>query len=332
MVIRSASVILWSGLVVACSGSSRPSSGGVSVAQSCADNAHQRCARLQSCSATDMQLRYGTERACETRETANCTAGLTAPMNGNTPAAVEACASAYAAWACEDYLDNQNVPQPCQQQLGPVVNGGSCAVSGQCESGFCAVAPGSACGTCAGVPKVGASCARLTSCGPGQTCTSDTATCVPFGVRGSACGKGAVCGVGLSCVGAESATSTPGVCLPAGEQVGAACDPQEHTAAGCDRNAGLVCNSSSKTCRPVFIASVGQPCGNDVDDQPVYCQAEGVCQGATGTRPGTCVAAADDGAACDTVSGPGCVIPARCIGDGGTSGTCQYSSAQTCRG
>ena len=98
------------------------------MAQSCADNAHQRCARLQSCSATDMQLRYGTERACETRETANCTAGLTAPMNGNTPAAVEACASAYAAWACEDYLDNQNVPQPCQQQLGPVVNGGSCAV------------------------------------------------------------------------------------------------------------------------------------------------------------------------------------------------------------
>jgi len=315
-------------LVVACSGGSGGAgAAGVSAAQACADNAHQRCLQLQACSATDLQLRYGSESDCETRETYSCTTALSEPVNGNTPAAVEACAGAYAGWACADYLDDENIPQACQQQLGAVINGGSCAIDGQCQSGFCGIAPGASCGTCSGLPAAGASCAQLTSCGSGLACTADTFECVVFGVRGSTCGKGAVCGVGLSCIGVAGKAT----CQLAGDTAGATCDPTGKTGSGCDRNAGLACNSASKTCQPVVVASQGQPCGN-VGGQPVYCEAEGACTGATGSTPGTCTAAAADGAACDRASGPGCIIPARCIGDGGTAGTCQYSGTQSCGG
>lgn len=355
-------------LVVACTRGSGPATATVSAAQACADNAHERCTQLQTCSPTDMQLRYGSESTCETRETNNCATALAEPLNGNTPAAVEACAGAYAGWACVDYLNDTNIPSACRQQLGPIVNGGSCAIDGQCQSGFCGIVPGSACGTCAAVPKVGASCAGLTGCGPGLACTTDTFKCVAFGVRGSACGKGAVCGIQLSCVGATNVAQ--GTCEQAGEEMGAACDPTEKTGGGCDRNAGLVCNagvpaavdagegvaeggaetdaesdaeggaetdadteaaaSTARTCQPLVVAAAGQPCGNDVGGQPVDCQAGGVCTGASGTTPGTCAAAAADGAPCDTANGPGCIIPARCIASGGTAGTCQYSGAQSC--
>ena len=319
------------GLVAACSDASGTATSTVSAAQACTDNARERCARLQSCSPTDVELRYGSVSTCETRETKNCTASLAEPLTGNTPTAVETCAGAYAGWACVDYLNGVNIPLSCRQQLGPITNGGFCALDGECESGFCATVPGAACGTCTAPPKVGASCARLTSCGPGLTCTPDTAACVPFGVRGSACGKGAVCGVGLSCVGVDVTPNTQGLCQPAGQKVGVPCDPALRTAAGCDRNAGMVCNATSRTCQKVVVASTGQHCGDEVGDQPVYCQAAGSCTGGSGTTPGSCAAAAAEGAKCNLVTGPGCVIPARCIGNGGTSGTCQYSGEQSCR-
>ncbi len=318
------------GLVLACSTGSGPATSEIDVAQACADNAHLRCTHLEHCSATDIQLRYGSEADCETRETSSCTSALAEPLNGNTPTAVEACANAYASWDCTDYLENQNPPTACRQQLGPVIDGGFCAVDGQCQSGFCGVAPGASCGTCAGAPVPGASCALLISCGPGLTCTTDTARCVVFGVRGSPCGKGAVCGVGLSCVGANPATNVQGTCQNAGQKVGAPCDPTGRVGAGCDRDAGLACDAMSKTCQSVVVASEGQPCGNDVGGKVVYCQAEGACTGATDTTVGKCSSAAANGAKCNAATGPGCVIPARCIGSSGTAGTCQYSGAQTC--
>jgi hypothetical protein len=331
MVRRIATAVAWCGFIAACSDASGTATSAVNAAQACADNARQRCARLQTCSPTDVELRYGSVSTCEARETKNCTTSLAEPLNGNTPAAVEACSGAYADWACVDYLNGVNIPLSCRQQLGPVISGGFCALDGECESGFCAITPGAPCGACTAPPKVGASCARLTSCGAGLTCTPDTATCVPFGVRGSACGKGAVCGVGLSCVGVDVTPNTQGLCQPAGQKVGVPCDPTSRTAAGCDRNAGMVCNTTSNTCQKVVVASLGQPCGNDVGDQLAYCQADGACTGGSSATPGRCTAAAADGAKCDLVAGPACVIPARCIGHGGTSGTCQYSGEQTCR-
>jgi hypothetical protein len=322
---RIATAVAGSILVVACSSASGPgpAASAVSAAQACADNAHQRCTQLQTCSATDLQLRYGTEGDCETRETSSCVMSLAEPLNGNTPTAVEACANAYAGWACDDYLNDVNVPVACRQQLGPVANGGGCAIDGQCVSGFCALAPGNACGRCTALPHVGASCAQLIGCGPGLACTTDTVECAAFAIRGEACGSGAPCGVGLSCEG--------GSCRDAADTMGAACDPTLQSGPGCELDLGLVCNSMSSTCQPVVIAATGQPCG-DVGDQAAYCQVGSSCAGSSSTTPGTCTAAAADGAPCDLVAGPACLIPARCIGagNGATSGTCQYSGAQSC--
>jgi hypothetical protein len=319
---------------IAPNGDAGPDANAVTEAQACADNAHQRCTRLQTCSATDVQIRYGSESACETGETASCLSTFTAPSNGKTAAHVEACAQAYPGWSCTDYLNDENIPPDCQQQTGPFANGTACVVSGQCQTGFCALAPGAACGTCTALPAAGDSCAALTTCGAGLTCTSDTMTCVVLAAQGAACGKGAPCGAGLSCVGADAATSTKGTCQSAVETSGAACDPTLKTGPGCDRNAGLVCNGTSKTCQAVVVAAAGQPCG-DVSNQTAYCSTEGACKGASGSTPGVCTAAAAEGAACDTGSGTDCITPGRCVGangDAGITGTCEYAGAGTCGG
>jgi len=56
---------------------------------------------------------------------------------------------------------------------------------------------------------------------------------------------------------------------------------------------------------------------------------------ATGSDQGTCKPFANDGDACDTAVGPGCMFPARCLvagaGDGGaTTGTCVVPVASLC--
>jgi hypothetical protein len=328
-------------LVAACGGTTAAGPAGTNgdagmsaAQQACADNAHQKCTRLQTCSATDVQIRYGSESACEAGETSSCLLTLAEPSNGKTIAHVEACTQALAGWGCTDYLYSQNAPQACQQATGPFANGTVCAVSGQCQTGFCAIAPGASCGTCTALPVAGESCAQLTSCGGQLTCTSDTKTCVAFAGKGAACGKGAPCGARLSCVGADATTNTQGTCQAAVETSGATCDPSQKTGPGCDRNAGLVCNGVSKTCQPVVLAAAGQPCGY-VNHQNTYCLAEGVCIGASGTTPGTCKAAGSEGAACDTASGTTCIAPGRCVGssnDGGITGTCQVAGAQMCGG
>ena len=86
---RIAAIVAGWALVFGCSADgSGPARAVVSAAQACSDNAHERCTRLQACSATDVLLRYGSESACETREAYNCTGSLAEPLNGNTPAAV----------------------------------------------------------------------------------------------------------------------------------------------------------------------------------------------------------------------------------------------------
>ena len=334
MNIKSATAVAWCALIVACGGTTAGTDGdaGVTAAQACADNAHQRCMRLQRCSPTDVQIRYGSESVCETGETSSCMSTLAEPSNGKTPALVEACAQAYPGWDCTDSLNDQNIPQACRQQTGPFADGTVCAVSGQCQTGFCAIAPGASCGICTALPAAGASCAQLTTCGAGLTCTSDTKTCVVVGAQGAACGKGSPCGAGLSCVGADSAANTPGTCQAAVDVLGATCDPAQKAGPTCDLNAGLACNGASKTCQPVVVVAAGQPCGQ-VNNQTAHCSAEGVCTGASGTTPGTCTAAAAEGAPCDTAAGTTCITPGRCVGsgtDGGITGTCQVAGAQTC--
>jgi hypothetical protein len=114
-------------------------------------------------------------------------------------------------------------------------------------------------------------------------------------------------------------------------QAGAACDPAAKTGPACSRDQGLTCNSQSKQCATIPVVPGGQPC-DDVNNQAQLCSASGQCSQTAGGQTGTCTAAADDGSACDTQSGPPCRSGARCITTGsGTAGTCQLSTASACQ-
>jgi hypothetical protein len=314
---------------VGCS-SSPSSSSTAEVESACSDLAQARCDQLAACSSTVIQTRYGDEMTCLSLQKESCVNGLMAPSNGNNPTHTEACSQAIATWDCSSYIDNVGQPLACQQQTGALAVGAACVVAGQCQTGFCAVLPGSECGVCAAAPTAGASCADLTTCGPGMTCTSDTKTCVVFGGANSACGTGAPCGAGLACVGANATTNTRGTCQVEQTQIGATCDPALKTGTGCDRNAGLVCNSTSKTCQTATISPAGGQCGT-VNHQPALCSA-GTCTGASGATPGTCVANAGEGESCDTANGPACLAGARCIvASGTTAGTCELNDSTMCK-
>lgn len=303
--------------------------GGITADQACADLAHARCTALETCSTLRIATQYGDEATCEARNKANCVASLAAPSTGAAPATSEACAMAYTGWSCPDLLDGTNIPGACQQPKGSLAAGSACAFPGQCQSGFCAIAPDAACGVCAAPPKAGDSCAALTNCGQGLLCTSDTQVCATYVTQGGMCGKGMPCGTGMSCVG--STTTTPGTCQTAVATMGAACDPAAKTGPACDRDKGLTCNSTSKTCVTLATVGGGQACG-DVSGSGVACSASGVCNGAMGTTAGTCAAAVADGASCSTPGLKGCEALARCIvaGEGGATGTCAMQSASAC--
>ena len=148
-------------LMLACGGStsdgSAPADGGgdagPTIAQACADSAHARCSKIQSCSAIRVAQLYGDEASCEARVKTTCVANLSAPGNANNPAANEACAAADDGWACADFLANQNPPAACAQKLGPTATGGACSAFGQCQSGFCEYST-SGCGACQPAPTV----------------------------------------------------------------------------------------------------------------------------------------------------------------------------------
>src|SRR5262249_38916453 len=134
----------------------------ITADEACTDLAHARCTHLASCSATAIALRFGDETTCEAQEKSNCISSLAAPSTGNSPTHNESCSAAIATWACPDYLNNTATPPACQQQTGSLIAGAACAFAGQCQSGFCAIVPGSACGMCAPAPVAGDSCAELT--------------------------------------------------------------------------------------------------------------------------------------------------------------------------
>ena len=71
---------------------------------------------------------------------------------------------------------------------------------------------------------------------------------------------------------------TPGSCMASGTMAGVACDPTSRTGAGCDRNLGLYCNATSKTCTTITFAANGTACGVGSDGNLTDC-AGGACYG-----------------------------------------------------
>jgi hypothetical protein len=317
----------------ACSGGGS-TNGGPSADTACADSARAMCTKMQACAPANIERTYGDEPTCESRVKATCLDSLAAPLTGNTAEKAEACAQAFANYACADYRNKTNVPMPCLPAQGKRLNGAECLYAGQCRSAFCAIVPGTPCGSCADTPDAGDSCAQLTSCGATLTCTTDTLVCTSPAAQGEACQAGQPCGAGLTCV-APGGAGTAGTCQPSGAQVGATCDPGDRTGPGCDGALSLYCDGVTKQCAQMTYAGAGQACGYNVDAGSFVACAGGSCQGSDPSQmqPGTCGGRAADEGACTVPDGgestptAGCLPPARCIE---SSGTCQVVQASSC--
>jgi hypothetical protein len=347
------------------------STAGSSISSACTDVANARCNQASECSLSDGQTgtgfnileNYGSKATCVARQTLNCTNALNAPQNANNPTQVGMCVVALVGTSCTDFFDNE--PPAACTPAGPRAAGASCTFNGQCASAHCNGTKGSVCGTCGDAPANGADCSGST-CANGDRCVGATTTCQPIVASGGTCDTGHPCDRGYSCVGENTKTMTPGTCGAAATTIGAPCGG---TMPGCDGTRGLYCGgpSGAKTCMRVIYPGyngkvsadggaasatdgggsdagaapttpAGTACGQLADGSRVGCVA-GDCYTATGkatgSDQGTCKPFANDGDACDTTLGPGCMYPARCVvaasGDaGGTTGTCIIPVATMC--
>jgi hypothetical protein len=287
----------------------------------CVAFAKATCAKRDACTANKgTTMIYGSTAQCESRELPKCLATLTARGTSKTPALLSACTASIPAQSCGDYLDNV-LTAPCRPVAGMLADGSPCLSSWQCGSDFCSLPHADVCGACAPRPKAGDSCADSV-CGTGLLCHTSTMTCEKTSADGGACDKNTPCAAGFACVGNGAAVQ--GVCKAEGRTAGAACDPKSSTLPGCDKDAGLYCDATSKLCAVIGIASDGQPCGTVAGAQ-VVCTGGGLCAGATLVQSGTCKAPVADGVACNDVTGPPCLSPAKCV-----RGTCRLPDAATC--
>lgn len=298
----------------------------VGADQACADFATANCTKLDQCILNGTTIRYGGASTCQARQKQACLVRLGATGTGNDPAAVELCVSELPSAACGEF-DLGVIPE-CEAQIGTLPAGAPCAFSGQCQSANCAIVNGTNCGTCAPANQAGDSCAT-TSCSTGSVCVAATQECQPRGAMGSACDADHPCGAGSSCV--TPAAMSSGTCQAAGGSVGVSCDPKRQTAPGCDPNAGLYCDSTTDTCLATTYVTAGAQCGL-VNHATAACTNASTCFGAQGQNPGTCVADATNGTACDTQAGPSCIPPARCVigAPTATSGVCRLPDPTKC--
>jgi hypothetical protein len=311
-------------------------SAGPTADKACADLATARCQERSMCSAVgggagpgaSLVRTYGDTQTCLARETLACKNGLGAPQTGQSPGKVASCAGDLPTFSCQDFFDN-NPPADCVA-AGARANGAPCTFNGQCLSSYCQGTKTSACGSCADPPQPGADCTGST-CWHSQRCVASTMTCAAVVSQNGACDASHPCDNGLACVG-DTAT-TMGTCQGAGTVVGAPCGG---SMPGCDGTLGLYCAgpAGSKSCAAMALVGDGQPCGVLADGSHVGCAA-GDCYTATGLAGtgamGVCKAAVDAPAACDTMLGPGCLAPARCVVSGSaTAGTCVVPVGTSC--
>jgi hypothetical protein len=295
----------------------------------CTQLSAARCQRLAACSTADLGKRFADLASCEARQQLACLAGLDAPDTGATPATADACAATIPTESCPQFLGNDPT-DACLPQTGARAQGAACEFSGQCSTMFCAVSSTAACGTCQAKPVAGTSCASA-GCGPGLVCVASTQLCqVPVAAAG-ACSADLPCTQGTTCVGADAGTGVMGSCMAELTTAGATCDPKRATGPDCSSDAGFTCDTTTKQCVAQPVVAAGMTCG-PVAGVATRCAAGAMCVKPSGSTTGTCVAPAADGAACDSVAGPGCLYPAKCVAasTGGTAGTCELPGDPSC--
>ncbi|HEX4516333.1 MAG TPA: hypothetical protein VH054_22450 [Polyangiaceae bacterium] len=362
---RALSIFSFLAVVVACSNNDSVNDAGTDAStgdaggdsgdptKACNDEATALCGLRDSCSpGYDIMLVYGSTPTCVSRVAQACIGALSAKGTGNDASLVETCAGAYPSETCTSFFDGDPVAA-CVPTAGTLATGAACGASAQCASTYCAVTSTTVCGTCQPLPAAGTACQMQADCGRDLACATPTLAvgdagvpapkCAAFVASGGSCLTGyQPCQAGLSCVGDDEATMKNGTCQTSGATVGAACDGTRKTAPGCFADLGLVCIPTAKgsavgTCKNIQIVSTGATCGA-IGSMPItgfaVCGASGLCKKAASTDTnGTCVAAAADGAACDSdpANGPPCLSPAKCVSTGsGTAGTCTPPNASTC--
>jgi hypothetical protein len=282
----------------------------VSVAQACSDVDTSLCSALGACSAFALQLTFGDMATCVTRNDLGCTIGQMEPGVGRTTDDLEACAHAVPAATCPDLIAGK-MPAACQDKPGTVINGAACGAATQCQSTFCN--KNGACGVCAPRQAAGQSCNSDPQCAQNLVCASGS-SCVMPAEANIACDDKHPCRADLYC--------KAGVC----STKGGAGDSCADTDKACDLLKGVGCNPFTKICQNIHVAKKGDPCGI-VAGTLVLCEASGLCEGATLAVPGTCTAAAADGAACSNdAGGRSCLPPANCV-----NGICRLPATSSCQ-
>ncbi len=322
--------------------------------KACNDEAAAVCTLRDTCAPNyENKHIYGSEAVCQSRTAQTCINALDAKGQGNTAAAVEACATAYPSEMCADFFDSNNTA--CPTPTGTLAMGAACGASGQCASTYCAVTQYTVCGTCQPLPVVGATCEVQADCGRDLACAipdvnvddagiPTSGKCAAWVASGAACLTGYnPCQNGLVCVGDDETTMTMGTCQAAISTVGGSCQTTHQALANCNGDLGLICiapanNDGMGTCVTIALVGAGATCG-DIGS-PVtgfaQCTTSGLCKKAAPTdTSGTCVAAAADNMPCDSDPsiGPPCLSPAKCVvpaGSSGTAGTCTVPNAATC--
>src|ERR1022692_3883697 len=217
-----------------------------SIDQACTQYASSVCNALGTCGSLALQLFYGDNPTCVTRQKLSCTTDQMASGINRTTTDIVTCAQAVSGASCTDVLA-QNFPSACQVTPGTVPNGGSCGSSWQCQSTHCEK-PGAACGTCAARQPASGSCSSDDGCNVGLVCANKK--CVVPGGVGATCSDNNPCRGNLYCTGT-------GTCAPLVEVGGSCAD----SASACDLTNGAGCNPINKTCAAVAIAKGGEACG-----------------------------------------------------------------------
>jgi hypothetical protein len=293
---------------------------GVTREKACEDISKAICDQYSKCLPLFISLGFGDVATCVSRTKVGCPTGFDAPSTSSNPARVASCAAEIGKLTCEGLT--QATPAVCIPEPGGLADGASCADDAQCKSTWCAKNEDASCGTCAVQPAVGAACVDLgkkndgstqKSCGRNLECAKDA--CAKPAPTGAACSDSQPCGIGLACFNSK--------CVAAGKP-GSKCDPAGVTEPGCDLLQGSFCNQTTKVCQAFIYSKAGEPCSFSATEIKV-CSAGSKCIGATATSPGTCVAPAADGAACNVTNGPDCLAPAKC-----RDGLCKLPSASAC--
>jgi len=278
--------------------------GGVTAMQACADYAKASCTQANTCTPFTVAVNFSDEATCEQRQILGCMPLLGIHGSSLTPAAIDACAQAVMGETCVQFLDNHQ-PSVCNFQ-GTLAEGVACGTGSQCQSGYCKLAMGSSCGTCA---------TRTSTCTTDSDCPSDQlcagGNCViPVSPPGM-CDNGThLCVRTLVCLGEQENDSGLGGCGKAGG-VGAACQDAED----CEGGIGIVCDTATQMCVAAQEATTGQSCGI-VNGALVVCTGGDDCADLMKVNDaglpveGTCHSPAADGAPCGM--GVGCALPAVC--------------------